>query len=177
MNRPRLVLHRRRRAIQAWARVRRERLAQGAEVAYEQERALLGALMLEPGMILLMSKTHPPFWFTDPVNLSIMRALVCLARGADAERLVAPELVAEILAAHGDDEIGAAEIRALMRPRPMRGPSISHAPQCAAMELGSQRAEAAELPGRLPRRCTRATPKSRKGAVPKNRLSGVRRGL
>jgi hypothetical protein len=88
-----------------------------AELAREEERALLRALLEEPAMIREMARTHPPLWFTDAANLLIMRALAsCLFR---RDRLVVDDVV-QALADHGVLDLagGRPAVLAVLKPNP-----------------------------------------------------------
>jgi hypothetical protein len=50
------------------------------EGALARERAFLGALVLEPAVILWFALRRPPWSFLDPRSVDVMRALVCLVR-------------------------------------------------------------------------------------------------
>ena len=97
--------------------MRLERLRDGPDVAREQERALLGALILEPGMVRLAARHRPPAWFTDEKNLVVMRALFCVSSRPDE---VDTDAVLETLEVHGAlAEVGGrGAVEALVAPRP-----------------------------------------------------------
>lgn len=112
------ALRGRRRAIAAARELRRARLLRGREHALEEERALLGALLLDPTMIRSAARERPPTWFVGEGNLSVMRALYCVAAysptSVDADRVI------EALEAHGELELagGPENVRALVLRRP-----------------------------------------------------------
>lgn len=100
----------------ACARDRDERLGAGAEAAAVWERALLGALLVRPRLIPAFAREHPPGWFIDDVNLTIMRGMFCASTG---RRMTVDDLINSLELHDALVDVGGLDaIRALAAPRP-----------------------------------------------------------
>lgn len=98
-----------------WAHIRRLRSSAGPVHALACERALLGALILEPAMIETMADQRPPGWFTDPRCVQVMHALICLQR---CDAIAIPD-VSSVLRRHGAlDTVGTAWLQTLLDESP-----------------------------------------------------------
>lgn len=102
---------------QAWARLRHERFRDGAESARDQERAVLGALLLDPTLIRPVAARCPPAWFTDVRCVTIMQALFCCSH-VSLEVTLAD--VVRALESHGQLAFvgGEDEVAGLVQPGP-----------------------------------------------------------
>lgn len=72
---PSAALHRRRRRAKEARALRRERLKSGIEAVLEEERAIIGASYLEPGMIESIARERPRAWWVHDGEYRVFRAL------------------------------------------------------------------------------------------------------